>query len=55
LYTLPIGLSSFAVEQAIQWELIMTGTALATLPTLAVFLILQRYIVRGVVLAGLKG
>jgi multiple sugar transport system permease protein len=55
LYTLPIGLSSFAVEQQIQWELIMTGAALATLPTLTIFLVLQRYIVRGVVLAGLKG
>jgi multiple sugar transport system permease protein len=55
LYTLPVGLSSFAVEQQIQWELIMTGAALATLPTLVVFLVLQRYIVRGVVLAGLKG
>lgn len=54
-YTLPVGLSSFAVEQAVQWELIMTGAALATLPTLTVFLVLQRYIVRGVVLAGLKG
>ncbi|PSC03826.1 sugar ABC transporter permease [Alsobacter soli] len=55
LYTLPVGLSSFAVEQQIQWELIMTGAALATLPTLLVFLALQRYIVRGVVMAGLKG
>ncbi|QDL94939.1 carbohydrate ABC transporter permease (plasmid) [Paroceanicella profunda] len=55
LYTLPVGLTSFAVEQAIQWELIMTGAALATLPTLLVFLVLQRYIVRGVMLAGLKG
>jgi len=55
LYTLPIGLSSFAVEQAIQWEMIMTGASLATLPTLLVFLLLQRYIVRGVMLAGLKG
>jgi multiple sugar transport system permease protein len=55
LYTLPVGLSSFAVESQIQWELIMTGAALATLPTLTVFLLLQRYIVRGVVLAGLKG
>ncbi|PZR86415.1 MAG: sugar ABC transporter permease [Stutzerimonas stutzeri] len=55
LYTLPVGLASFAVESQIQWELIMTGAALATLPTLAVFLLLQRYIVRGVVLAGLKG
>ncbi|MFD1911228.1 carbohydrate ABC transporter permease [Halodurantibacterium flavum] len=55
LYTLPIGLSSFAVEQSIQWEMIMTGASLATLPTLIVFLALQRYIVRGVMLAGLKG
>lgn len=55
LYTLPVGLSSFAVEQAIQWEMIMTGASLATIPTLLVFLLLQRYIVRGVMLAGLKG
>jgi multiple sugar transport system permease protein len=54
-YTLPVGLTSFAVEQQIQWELIMTGAAIATLPTLIVFLVFQRYIVRGVVLAGLKG
>ncbi|WP_159593632.1 MULTISPECIES: carbohydrate ABC transporter permease [Chelativorans] len=55
LYTLPVGLSSFAVEQSIQWEMIMTGAALATVPTLIVFLVLQRFIVRGVMLAGLKG
>lgn len=55
LYTLPIGLTSFAVEQSIQWEMIMTGAALATIPTLLIFLLLQRYIVRGVMLAGLKG
>lgn len=55
LYTLPVGLTSFAVEQSIQWEMIMTGAALATIPTLIVFLLLQRYIVRGVMLAGLKG
>jgi len=54
-YTLPIGLTSFAVEQSIQWEMIMTGAALATIPTLIIFLALQRFIVRGVMLAGLKG
>ncbi len=55
LYTLPVGLTTFSVEQSVQWELIMTGAALATIPTLIVFLLFQRYIIRGVVMAGLKG
>jgi ABC-type glycerol-3-phosphate transport system permease component len=33
----------------------MAGATIATLPTLIVFIIFQRYIIRGVVLAGLKG
>ena len=33
----------------------MTGASLATIPTLIVFLVFQRYIIRGVVMAGLKG
>ena len=55
LYTIPVGLASFSVETQVQWELIMTGSSLATIPTLIVFLLFQRYIVRGVMLAGLKG
>lgn len=55
LYTIPVGLASFSVEAQVQWELIMTGASLATIPTLLVFLIFQRYIIRGVVLTGLKG
>ena len=55
LYTLPVGISSFSAEASIQWELIMTGAAIGTIPTLIVFLVLQRFIVRGVMLAGLKG
>ena len=55
LYTIPVGLASFSGEYTTEWELIMTGAAVATLPTLLVFLLLQRYIVRGVMLAGLKG
>jgi multiple sugar transport system permease protein len=55
LYTLPVGLSGFSDAQDTRWEMIMTGAALATIPTLIVFLVLQRFIVRGVMLAGLKG
>jgi multiple sugar transport system permease protein len=55
LYTIPVGISSFSDAQDTRWEMIMTGAALATIPTLIVFLLLQRFIVRGVMLAGLKG
>ena len=55
MYTLPVGLTTFSVEQQVEWELIMTGAAISTLPTLVVFLIFQRFIIRGVVMAGLKG
>ncbi len=54
LYTMPVGLSSFSVEQTVQWEMIMTGASMATIPTLIVFIVLQRYIVRGVMMSGLK-
>ncbi|MBT5186664.1 MAG: carbohydrate ABC transporter permease [Kordiimonadaceae bacterium] len=55
LYTIPVGLSSFSGEFQSEWEMIMTGAAVASLPTLLVFLLLQRYIIRGVILGGLKG
>jgi ABC-type glycerol-3-phosphate transport system permease component len=54
-YTLPVGLTTFNVESQVDWELIMTGASLATIPTLIVFLAFQRYIIRGVVMTGLKG
>lgn len=55
MYTVPVGLSGFGDEVDVAWELIMTGAAISTLPTLIVFLIFQRFIIRGVVMAGLKG
>ncbi|SOH93290.1 multiple sugar transport system permease protein [Monaibacterium marinum] len=55
MYTLPVGLAGFGDEADVAWELIMTGAAISTIPTLVVFLVFQRFIIRGVVMAGLKG
>jgi multiple sugar transport system permease protein len=55
LYTLPVGLASFSGEFQREWEMVMAGASVATLPMLLVFILLQKYIVRGVMLAGLKG
>ena len=54
-YTLPVGLSFFRGETSTQWEMIMTGASLATVPLLIVFLIFQRQIIKGIALTGLKG
>ena len=55
LYTIPVGLASFNGEFQTDWEVVMTASCLATLPTLLFFLLLQKFIIRGVMLAGLKG
>jgi multiple sugar transport system permease protein len=55
LYTLPVGLASFSGEFQSEWEMVMTGASVATLPMLLVFVVLQKYIVRGVMLTGIKG
>jgi multiple sugar transport system permease protein len=55
LYTLPVGLASFSGEFQREWEMVMAGASVATLPVLLVFILLQKYIVRGVMLTGIKG
>jgi multiple sugar transport system permease protein len=35
--------------------MIMTGASIATIPTLVVFIVLQRHIINGIMLTGLKG
>ena len=55
LYTVPVGLASLSGEFQTDWEMIMTGASIATIPTLLVFIVLQRNIIRGIMLTGLKG
>lgn len=55
LYTVPVGLASLSGEFQTDWEMIMTGSSIATIPTLLVFLVLQRNIISGITLTGLKG
>ncbi len=55
MYTLPVGLAFFSSENLMRWEMIMTGATISTIPLIIVFLILQRQIIRGIMLSGLKG
>lgn len=53
--TVPVGISLFSGEAGAAWHLIMAASSLAIIPVLLVFVLLQRQIIEGVVLTGLKG
>ena len=55
LRTLPVGLSFFSSGEAeSQWHLIMTGATISVIPLILVFILLQRHIIKGITLTGMK-
>ncbi len=57
LYTLPLGLAFLrgGIGQNLQWNAILAGSMLTTLPMALIFLFFQRYFIEGISYAGLKG
>jgi multiple sugar transport system permease protein len=53
--TIPVGLSSFQGEYNTEWHLLMTGSVIALLPILIVYIIGQNWFVRGIAFSGLGG
>lgn len=53
--TLQPGLQVFQSQYGAQWDLLMAGTVLVTLPVILVFLFGQRYFVSGITLGSIKG
>lgn len=47
--------AKFTTEYSIQWNLLMTATALIILPLLVLFIFTQKYFVEGIVTTGMKG
>lgn len=54
LKTIPVGLASFFGEYTTRWDLVMTASVFATVPTLIIFLILQRQLVSGLAAGAVK-
>ncbi|MBM7095730.1 MULTISPECIES: carbohydrate ABC transporter permease [Alteribacter] len=55
IFTLPVGLSYFASgEFESRWELIMAGATITALPLILVFFFLQKHIIKGITLTGMK-
>jgi len=53
--TVSLGLTEFQTLHGTSYNLLMAGSTVATIPILILFIFLQRYFIRGVVLSGLKG
>ena len=53
--TLPLAVASFVGSFVKKWDLILTATMMTMLPIIIVFLILQKYIIKGMVEGSVKG
>jgi len=55
LRTLPIGLQAFIGQYQTDWNLLMAGAVVTTLPVVVLFVFLQRYLVAGLTAGAVKG
>ena len=55
LFTLPVGLKLFQSSLATQWGLYAAGSLLVSVPVIALFLVLSRYLISGLTLGAVKG
>jgi multiple sugar transport system permease protein len=53
--TLPVGLSTFQGQYKTDWNLLMAGSVIAMVPVLLVYMIGQRWFIKGITLSGLGG
>jgi multiple sugar transport system permease protein len=54
-YTLPVALANLSGEHALDVELMMAGSVVTVLPVLALFVVLQRYYIAGLMAGSVKG
>jgi multiple sugar transport system permease protein len=55
LWVAQVGIASFRDPQITFWEYVVAGSTLTILPSLILFLALQRFIVRGIATTGIRG
>ena len=53
--TLPVGLALLQEELPMQYGLLMAGATYAAIPMIVIFLMFQKYFLRGITVGALKG
>jgi len=55
MYTLPVALANLNGQHATEYALLMAGSVVVVIPVIIVFLLAQKYVIRGIATTGLKG
>lgn len=55
MYTLQLGLRTFRGTAGVEWQKFMAASLLVLLPTVVIYACLQKYIIQGVAVGGIKG
>ncbi len=55
LYTVPLAISMFVQKYGAQWELMASGALIAMIPAILVFLMFQKYYIKGLASGAVKG
>ncbi len=55
MFTLPLGLKMFQSKMSTEWGLYAAGSLVVSVPVVALFLILSRYLISGLTLGSVKG
>ncbi|NQV15214.1 sugar ABC transporter permease [bacterium] len=55
MFTLPIGLKSFQANMTTEWGLYAAGAMIVSIPAIALFLFLTKYLIGGLTLGSVKG
>ncbi len=55
MYTLPVALANLMGEHVQDTELMMAGSVVTILPVLIVFLVMQKYYIKGIMMGSVKG
>lgn len=53
--TIPLGLNLFLSQNGNRWDLLMAASTISIIPTVALVVILQKHLVRGIAMSGLGG
>ena len=53
--TLPIGMLAFQSSQGQQTNLLMAAVAMSVIPMIIIFVLMQKQLVKGIMLGGVKG